>query len=111
MNKVVVCVWMHQDVITSRMSNKSLIICINKRANPMQPSCGARGSIDIANKLEQAISVQKLPITLVRQKCLGMCESGPNLKLAPSGKFYNHVTDECLANLLVEVESFCKEKL
>ena len=76
----------------------------------MQPSCGARESGLLADQLEQEIAAKNLPINVIRQRCLGMCEHGPNLKLAPGGKFYNQVGYSDLVSLIDDITSFCEEK-
>jgi hypothetical protein len=43
---------------------KIVTVCINRRANPDAPSCGARGGLEIADALEAAISSQGLPVRL-----------------------------------------------
>ncbi|MDP2247506.1 MAG: (2Fe-2S) ferredoxin domain-containing protein [Nitrosomonadales bacterium] len=66
---------------------KTIIVCVNHRTNPDQPSCGARGGITIADCLEAEIARNQLNISIERFKCLGVCERGPNLKIMPSGHF------------------------
>ncbi len=86
---------------------KKVIVCINHRANPSQPSCGARGGGEtLALKLEQEIAARGLNIKLERFRCLGCCRDGPNLKLAPNGRFISHVTPDKLEPVLLEIEAF-----
>lgn len=66
---------------------KTIIVCVNHRSNPDQPSCAARGGIEIADCLEAEIVRNQLNIDIERFNCLGVCERGPNLKILPSGHF------------------------
>jgi len=83
---------------------KTVIICINHRANPNNPSCGARGSEKIATALQQQITARNLPFTLQRFKCLGHCDKGPNLRIAPDGPFFYGVTEDMLEQVMAEIE-------
>lgn len=87
---------------------KKIIACINRRANPDTPSCAARGGVEIAQALEQAIAARGLPVTVERFKCLGLCELGPNLKLSPGGVFFHHMCLADVPKILDEIEGFLK---
>ncbi len=89
--------------LAPRATMKTIIICINHRANPNNPSCGARGSEKIAASLQQQITEKKLPVTLKRFKCLGHCDQGPNLRIAPDGRFFYGVTEDGIEQILKEV--------
>jgi len=90
-----------------KMADK-VMVCVNYRANPDQPSCAARGSEAIACALETAIAQQQLPITVERFNCLGQCESGPNVRLTPAGRWFHGVTLEDVPALISGIEDFCK---
>ena len=83
---------------------KTVIICINHRANPNNPSCGARGSEKIAAALQHQITAANLPVVLKRFKCLGHCDKGPNLRIAPDGRFFYGVTEDMLEEVITELE-------
>ena len=85
---------------------KKLIICTNHRANPEQPSCAARGSLLLAERLEQAIAMHGWRIKLERFACLGRCQTGPAVKLAPGGRFICELTPDKFGALLQELEAF-----
>lgn len=85
---------------------KTVIVCVNHRSNPNSPSCGARGSELIASRIEAEIAAQQLPIKLQRFKCLGLCDKGPNLRLAPDGRFFNEVCEATLPEVLRELDLF-----
>lgn len=62
-----------------------LRLCINLRAGDILPSCGARGSRDLAKKLENALAERNLPYELETVHCMGKCHIGPALQLMPRG--------------------------
>jgi (2Fe-2S) ferredoxin len=64
------------------------IVCINKRPSLSQPSCGRMGGESLAQALENEIAKRGLSLYVERIRCLGECAQGPNLRLAPGGKFF-----------------------
>jgi (2Fe-2S) ferredoxin len=80
--------------------SKTIIVCINHRANPDVPSCGARGGEAIALCIESEIALHQLDIGIERFHCLGLCELGPNIKLTPTGDFYHKVNFHDVPQLL-----------
>lgn len=63
-------------------------ICINKRLNTdRMPSCAARGSRELALKLETLIAAENLPVEIKRGPCMNNCLIGPNLKIQGGGLF------------------------
>lgn len=85
---------------------KRIIICVNYRASPTQPSCAARGSEYLAQSLEREFAARGWDIRLERFFCLGRCAEGPNLKLVPDGGFITGVTAERLQEVLLRIEAF-----
>jgi len=66
----------------------TLLICINKRMDTTRPSCGYRGSIELADAIEKGVAERELGLEIERIHCLGHCQKGPTMRLAPGGKFY-----------------------
>ena len=87
-------------------STKHITVCINYRANPETPSCGARGGQEIVDALRTAIAEQGLPIDVRTFHCLGKCELGPNAKLSPGGDFCHGIQPGTLAPLLEKIAAF-----
>lgn len=87
-------------------SAKHITVCINHRANPDTPSCGARGGLEIADALRIAIAERGLAIDVRTFHCLGKCELGPNAKLSPGGEFCHGIRQENLAPLLEKIAAF-----
>lgn len=82
-------------------------ICINKRLNTDKlPSCGGRGSRDLARILEQRILESRIPASVVQGPCMNNCLIGPNLKIQ-GGAFFNlkdDVTDERIEEIIIELK-------
>lgn len=87
------------------MKKTTIIVCVNHRANPNQPSCGARGSQAVATAIEDEINQYQLNIQVERIYCLGFCSQGPNLRIAPEGRFIHHVQLADVPNLIAEIAS------
>lgn len=84
---------------------KTIIICINHRANPNQPSCGDRGSVKVADCLETEVSRNHYDIRIERFNCLGFCDRGPNLKIMPDGRFLHEVKLADIPGLLSKLST------
>jgi len=87
-------------------SAKHIIVCINQRANPDQPSCGMSAGVEIAAALPQAIAAHGLHCEVKTFYCLGKCELGPNAKLAPSGDFCHQIDPHDLGPVLAKIAAF-----
>ncbi len=83
-----------------------LIICTHRRFGPQRPSCAARGSETLAEQLEQALAERGIELELERVECLGECESGPNMRLAPGGTFFRGVDETRLNEVLEAAAAF-----
>lgn len=66
---------------------KRLLICVNRRLTHGNPSCGQQQSVKLAQQLEELIARERLAISVERVFCLGRCNEGPVLRLAPAGEF------------------------
>ena len=82
-----------------------LVICSNQRLTTQKPSCGA-SNIGLTKKLEMLISEHHIPITIEQRKCLGQCERGPNIRLAPSGKFFHNIGADDIPMIIDEIKQF-----
>ncbi len=87
------------------MKKITIVVCINHRANPNQPSCGARGSQAVATAIEDEIKHHQLNMQVERIYCLGFCDRGPNLRIAPEGRFIHDVQLADVPNLIAEIAS------
>ena len=86
---------------------KFLMICVNRRFRADEASCAARGSQALADALELGIQQRKIDIKIERSVCLGHCQIGPSIRLAPGGRFILGKSMSEAEALLDELELLC----
>ena len=69
----------------------SLTLCVNVRAEEFMPSCGRRGSLEIRERLEAELVERGVEVDFQTIKCLGLCNKGPNARLAPSNSWFTAI--------------------
>lgn len=79
---------------------KEFIFCTNQRLPGGQPSCGGRGSVELAMAIEAYIDERGLALRVDRSVCLGHCHEGPNVRIAPGGDFMHEATLEKLIKVI-----------
>ena len=89
-----------------RVQPNTLAICVNRRLSD-KPSCGARGSVAIADAMEAGITERKLDVQVERIICFGMCTQGPSMRLVPNGDFFRQVKLEDVPKILDQLERDC----
>jgi len=67
---------------------KSLLVCVNYRFQLDKPSCRANGSRELLRAFRDGIHKRGLDIKVEESICLGQCEFGPTVRLAPGGDFF-----------------------
>lgn len=72
------------------------------RYTKQNPSCAARGSKRLFEKLQQ---VQTENVEVREICCIGHCMKGAVIKVLPSGRFYHGVTEDNLSNLLKDLQN------
>ncbi|MDB5856847.1 MAG: hypothetical protein JWQ76_536 [Ramlibacter sp.] len=72
-----------------------LMVCVNERAAADGTSCAPRGGCGIHAEVLTALEKEPLDVEVAAVRCLGTCDRGPSLRLAPNNSwFYGaHVTD------------------
>ena len=88
------------------MSNTRLVICVNERLGIGQKSCAGSGSRKLASKLERMLEQRSLSVDVVEQVCLGRCEEGIAMRIAPGGPFLTRVSEQDLDDIIDAVERF-----
>ena len=83
-----------------------LIVCINQRLGTGQRSCVDSGSLDLISQLEAAIAAERLDVPVIRRECLGRCEEGPVMRIAPAGPFFTEIDEAALPQILAQLKSF-----
>ena len=85
---------------------KKILVCTNYRANLNNPSCAARGSQLVLATLKQELINNNIVIEIEESPCMGYCNVGPNLRLAPNGEFFHGVSAIDLAKLIQAAKKF-----
>ncbi len=68
----------------------TVVVCVKERVSGS--SCAGSGGVALADAVERELARQELPIGVKRIFCLGQCEQGPNLRIAPGGAFFRRMT-------------------
>lgn len=95
------------EVAAVALKPKYLMICINRRFRADEASCAARGSHALADALELGIQQRKIDIEIERSVCMGQCQIGPTIRLAPGGRFILGKSIDDIPALLDELELMC----
>lgn len=78
-----------------------LTVCINDRgANAITVSCGPRGGTGLEQALGAEIERRGLDIEVQTIKCLGLCDKGPNVRLAPGKNWFHEVSADDISELI-----------
>ena len=67
-----------------------LFWCGNLREDPAKPSCAARGSMEIGQKMKQYMRDKGLrdEVAVTKSGCIGQCAEGPSAIVYPEGVWY-----------------------
>lgn len=84
----------------------TLIVCTNLRSNPRQPSCAARGGRELYARLTAEVKARGLPVQVEASGCLGYCQDGPALRIAPGGRFFLRMDSEEMGAVFAELVAF-----
>ncbi|MEO5334820.1 MAG: (2Fe-2S) ferredoxin domain-containing protein [Magnetococcus sp. YQC-5] len=84
--------------------NTTVMVCINERFGG-RSSCAQRGGVQLANELEEELSVQGLEVPVERILCFGRCKEGPVMRIAPGGAFFTGMTLERLGDVVTAARS------
>jgi (2Fe-2S) ferredoxin len=52
------------------------------------------------------IATENLAIPVVRRECLGRCEEGPVMRIAPAGPFFTDIDEHTLPNIVEALRQF-----
>ncbi len=87
------------------MAKACLMVCINRRENPLHPSCAMRGSLDLVSACLAEIERHHLPIELETFHCFGHCQYAPVMRCLTSGQFYHHVRLQDIPFILQQTQA------
>ena len=82
-----------------------LIVCTNKRLGAGQRSCVDSGNLNFIADIEVLLQQAGLNVAIVRQECLGKCEQGPVMRIAPGGIFFTEINANTLPEIVDEIKS------
>ncbi len=88
------------------MADKRLVVCVNQRFGGGQKSCAGSGSRELIQLLQQRLSEVGEDIPVVEQVCLGRCEQGITMRIAPGGPFFTEVTAEDIDAIILALQAF-----
>lgn len=83
-----------------------MVVCINRRLGTGQRSCVGSGSLELINQLEAMVDAEDLDIPIVRRECLGRCEQGPVMRIAPAGPFFTEIDADQLPAIFEQLKAF-----
>ena len=87
-----------------------LIVCVNRRLGSGQRSCVGSGNLDYISEIRRRIEAAGLAVPVVERECLGRCEQGPVMRIAPGGRFFTEIDQSSLAGIMQELETFVRER-
>lgn len=87
----------------------AIVVCSNLRLGLSQKSCAGSGSLQLLELLQHKIDAQQLPLSLRTRECLGYCEHGPAMRIAPGGAFFQEVTEADLDGILQQALAFAEQ--
>jgi (2Fe-2S) ferredoxin len=83
----------------------TIMICINRRLRSDLASCAARNSEDLAGIIEDEVRNRGLAIKVERTVCMGRCDFGPTVRVAPGGAFHLGLAPEDVPGFLDQLEA------
>lgn len=87
-----------------RRSPLRLVVCVNERLGTGQRSCVGSGSLDYIAEVRGLIELAGLDVAIIERECLGKCEQGPVMRIAPGGLFYTQINKETLFEIVEELQ-------
>lgn len=87
-----------------------LVACVNKRLGIGQRSCVDSGNLDYIAEIETLIEQAGLDIAIIKRECLGKCEKGPVMRIAPGGRFFTEINRTSLPIIVNEIKILVAER-
>lgn len=88
------------------MADKRLVVCVNERSASNQKSCAGSGSRALIQLIQQRIMHAGYHFEVIEQVCLGRCDHGIAMRIAPGGPFFTEVTEQDLDAIIQAVQDF-----
>jgi (2Fe-2S) ferredoxin len=85
-----------------------LMACVNLRRGGQEPSCTARGALEVLAAIRAAVGRDPALQDIAVQSCycFGRCAEGPVVRIGPGGPFFHQVTVADVPRLLEEARRF-----
>ena len=93
-----------------RRSPVRLVVCVNERLGTGQHSCVGSGNLDYIAEVRRLIELAGLDVSIVERECLGKCEQGPVMRIAPGGLFYTEINKETLYEIVEELRRLMEQQ-
>jgi (2Fe-2S) ferredoxin len=87
-------------------SEVRLVVCINERLGSRQRSCVGSNNLEYIGKIRSMIEAENLSVPIIERICLGKCEQGPVMRIAPGGRFFTEITEASLRDIIGELKTF-----
>lgn len=81
-----------------------LVVCINRRLGTGQRSCVGSGNLEYIAEIRRMIEHANLDVPVIERECLGKCEQGPVMRIAPGGRFYTEISQDSLTEIVAEIQ-------
>ena len=82
-----------------------LIVCVNQRLGSGQRSCVGSGNLDYIRRIRQLLADAALDVPVIERECLGHCERGPVMRIAPGGRFFTEIDAASLPRIVAELRA------
>jgi (2Fe-2S) ferredoxin len=83
---------------------KLVLVCTNERVTGKE-CCSQKGSIDLYQKIKEAIKAVDLEVRVSRTGCLGNCLSGASVVIMPDDIWLGEVTENDIDEIIRLVTS------
>lgn len=87
-------------------SEVRLVVCVNERFASRHRSCVGSNNLEYICNIKSMIKAEKLGVPIIERVCLGKCEQGPVMRIAPGGKFFTEITNASLPGIIDEIKTF-----
>lgn len=88
------------------MTETRLVVCVNERLGPGRKSCATSGSRDLIDRIRQRMNELDAEFPVTEQVCLGRCEQGVTMRIAPAGPFFTDVSDRDIDTIIQALQQF-----
>jgi (2Fe-2S) ferredoxin len=88
------------------MVKTRLVVCVNERIGPEKKSCAGSGSRELIQIIRQRMIDSGFVFEVIEQVCLGRCERGIAMRIAPGGPFFTEVTEQDVDSIIHALQDF-----